>query len=72
MSEFVLNRIKSFGMTNQMIAEDLARIGVLHGVELGHISVAAQAVEDVYYPQFDATVRAEAARMALTVSDEAS
>jgi len=64
MSNLVLNRIKSFGMTNQMIAEDITRIGVLHGVDFGHLPVAAQAVEDVYYPQFDATVRAEAARMA--------
>jgi len=55
-------------MTNQMVMEDLSKIALLHGVELGHAPVvaqaAAQAVEDVYYPQFDAAVRAEAAQMA--------
>jgi hypothetical protein len=63
MSELMLNRVKSFGMTNQMIAEDLSRISVVHGIDLGHLPIATQVVEDVYYPQFNATVRAEAARM---------
>ena len=51
-------------MTNQMVAEDLSRIGSLHGVDLGHLPVSSQTVEGVYYPQFDASVRAEAAQMA--------
>lgn len=64
MSKATLNRIKSFGMTNQMVTEELSRIGTLYGLELGHLPISAQAVEDVYYPQFDAAVRSEAAQMA--------
>jgi len=59
-----LERIKAFGMTNQMITEDLTRIATIHGVDFGHLPVSAQTVEDVYYPQFDAAIRAEAAEMA--------
>jgi len=51
-------------MTNQMLTEDLTRISRVHGVELGHSPSAPQVVEDVYYPQFDAAVRAEATEMA--------
>lgn len=64
MSKSVLERVKAFGMTNQMLAEDLGRIARTHGVELGHMPTLPQAVEDVYYPQFDAAVRNEAAAMA--------
>lgn len=64
MNKDALQKIKAFGMTNQMLTEDLTRISRLHGVELGHSPLAPQAVEDVYYPQFDAAVRAEAAEMA--------
>lgn len=64
MSKAALERIKAFGMTNQMLAEDLNRIARTHGLELGHMPTAPQVVEDVYYPQFDAAVRSEAAAMA--------
>ncbi|MDZ4346447.1 MAG: hypothetical protein U1E51_28880 [Candidatus Binatia bacterium] len=64
MSKQALDRIKAFGMTNQMVTEDLGRIATLHGVELGHLPISAQTVEGVYYPQFNAAVRAEAAQMA--------
>lgn len=64
MSKQALERFKAFGMTNQMVAEDLSRIATLHGIDLGHLPVSAQTVEGVYYPQFDASVRAEAAQMA--------
>jgi hypothetical protein len=59
----LLGKIKAFGMTNQMVTEDLQRIGDLYSVNLGHAPPTAQAVQDVYYPQFDASVRAEAAVM---------
>ncbi len=59
-----LDRIKAFGMTTQMLGEDLSRIAATNGVDLGHMHVARQPVEDVYYPQFDAAVREEAASMA--------
>jgi Swt1-like HEPN len=64
MSKQALDRIKAFGMTNQMVTEDLTRVATLHCVELGHLPISAQTVEGVYYPQFDAAVRAEAAQMA--------
>jgi len=51
-------------MTNQIVAEELSRIGRIHGVDLGHLPTPTQNVDDVYYPQFDAAVRAEAAQMA--------
>lgn len=63
MNKDALQRVKAFGMTNQMITEDLHRIGAAYSVDLGHASLSAQTVEDVYYPQFNASVRAEAALM---------
>lgn len=47
-----------------MLSEDLSRVSRTFNVELGHIPSLPQTVEDVYYPQFDAAVRAEAAAMA--------
>lgn len=64
MSKRALERIKAFGMTNQMLSEDLSRVSRTFNVELGHMPSLPQTVEDVYYPQFDAAVRAEAAAMA--------
>lgn len=64
MTSNALDRLKSFGMTTQMVTEDLSRIASAHGVDLGHVPVSAQTVEDVYYPQFDAAVRREALAMA--------
>jgi hypothetical protein len=64
MNKSVQEKIKAFGMTNQMLAEDLSRIARSHSIELGHLPTLPQTVEDVYYPQFDAVVRREAASMA--------
>lgn len=61
----ILEKIKSFGMTNQMVIEDLSRVGAAHGFDLGHVPATAQTVEDVYYPQFDASIRQEAEDMAI-------
>jgi len=61
MTNRALGKLKTFGMTNQMVVEDLSRIGKLFAVDLGHVTAPTQ--EDVYYPQFDAVVRAEAAEM---------
>jgi len=58
----ILRRVKAFGMTNQIAAEDLQKIGTKYSLDLGH-TPTLKAVEDVYYPQFDAAVRAEAAIM---------
>ncbi|CDN53822.1 Hypothetical protein RG1141_CH14790 [Neorhizobium galegae bv. officinalis bv. officinalis str. HAMBI 1141] len=59
-----LNQVKSFGMTNQMIAEDLAEIERSYNIQLGHIPAKTEIVEQEYYPQLDAAVRAEGAKMA--------
>jgi hypothetical protein len=63
MSRAALEKIKAFGMTNQMLLEDLSRIEVSHAVELGHLPPANRAADQVYYPQIDASVRAEASEM---------
>jgi len=57
-------QIKAFGMTNQMLVEDLQRIEQQFSIELGHLP-KAQIVEQTYYPQFDAEIRAEAASMSM-------
>lgn len=59
----VLGKIKAFGMTNQILTEDLHRIGTAYSFDLGH-APAISTVEDIYYPQFDAKLREEAASMA--------
>jgi len=65
MTNHILERIKAFGMTNQMISDDLNRIGRSHNIDLGHAPTtpSAPVVDAVYYPQFDAAVRAEASSM---------
>ncbi|HTA21197.1 MAG TPA: Swt1 family HEPN domain-containing protein [Polyangia bacterium] len=50
-------------MTNQILMQEMSRIGSLHAVDLGHLPPTAEAVETVYYPQIDAAVRTEAAKM---------
>lgn len=63
MTKGALDRIKAFGMTNQMVVEDLTRIAAEQLIDLGHLPPAPQNVEAVYYPQFAASVRAQAAEM---------
>ena len=58
-----LEQIKAFGMTSQMLREDLSRISEAHRIDiLG--SENAVPIESVYYPQFDSDIRAEASDMA--------
>lgn len=59
-----LEKIKAFGMTNQMVTEELLRIGASFGIDLGHFAAVAPNVAEVYYPQFDASVRQESSIMA--------
>lgn len=58
-----LEKIKAFGMTNQMLAEDLSRISAANGIELGHLIVPPAELDAAYYPQFASDVRNEAAAM---------
>ena len=55
--------VKVFGMTNQLIAESLSRVGKQHNVDIGHLVPISKNEKDQYYSQFDLAVRAEAAEM---------
>lgn len=59
----ILDKIKSFGMTNQIVTQEIESIGARFSHDFGHVPKTAEAVERVYYPQFSAAVRAEAASM---------
>lgn len=57
-----LNSLKAFGMTNQMILEDLTKVQKKFSIELGHLTNESK-VDDTYYPQFDSIIRSEASSM---------
>lgn len=57
------NSIRSFGMSGYMLSDDLARIEKQFNIELGHIPSSASISSIDYYPQFEQSVRAEAAEM---------
>jgi hypothetical protein len=59
----ILDKIKSFGMTNQIVTQEIDNIGVRFSHDFGHVPKTAEAVERAYYPQFSAAVRTEAASM---------
>jgi hypothetical protein len=58
-----LERIKAFGMTNQIVMEELTRVQKEHSLDLGHLPPAVPEKDPEYYPQFDASIRSEAAAM---------
>lgn len=58
------NVIKVFGMTNQLITEDLNNIEQRYDIELGHVILPQDKREQQYYSQFDLSVRREASSMA--------
>jgi hypothetical protein len=62
-SNDIIDKVKAFGMTNQIITEEIQSIGSRFSVDLGHLPKAKEAVEAAYYPQFSAAVRGEAASM---------
>ena len=55
--------IKSFAMTNMLLEADLDSIEEKYQIDLGRNVQRKSAIEDVYYPQFDEALRAEARRM---------
>jgi hypothetical protein len=57
------DQVRSFGMSGFMITEDIRIIEKQHNVLLGHALSAGPDSEETYYPQFEQTVRAEAAAM---------
>lgn len=54
--------LKEFGMTNQLLESELDRVERDFGLELGRRPVRDE-WEERYYPQFDESVRIEAAQM---------
>lgn len=55
--------IRSFGMSGFLITDELRSIERLFGIELGHVPKPEVANAVAYYPQFEQTVRGEAAEM---------
>lgn len=61
----VLERIKAFGMTNQMIMSDLDELASRFSINLGHRPEVQDSEEEpFFYLQFDEAVRREASSMA--------
>lgn len=59
------NYIKLFGMTNMMILNDLNAVEKQYHVELGHKPRDVEETDKEYYPQFEASIRDEAQKMAM-------
>src|SRR5437879_11058586 len=55
--------VRSFGMSGFLLTEDLRQIEETFGIELGHVPKPAVASAVAYYPQFEQSVRSEAAEM---------
>ena len=51
-SKEILERIKAFGMTNQIITEEIQSIGLKLSHDFGHTPKDAVNLETIYYPQF--------------------
>lgn len=54
--------LKIFGMTNQLLEADLARIEAQYNIDLGR-EQGAEVLEEDYYSQFDEAIRTEASSM---------
>ena len=57
------NSVRSFGMSGFIICDELRQIEQRFGIELGHVSKAEVGSAVAYYPQFEQSVRLEAAKM---------
>lgn len=55
--------VRSFGMSGFLICDELRQIEQRFGIELGHSSKAEVGSAVAYYPQFEQSVRLEAAEM---------
>ena len=55
--------VKSFAMTNMLLESDLDKIEEKYEVDLGRARKSTSKIENAYYPQFDAALRAEAKKM---------
>lgn len=63
MSTQAENIVRLFSMTTMQIAEELTAVGERHALDLGHLP-RTKPDESEYYPQFEQSVRIEAAKMA--------
>lgn len=63
MSTQAENIVRLFGMTTQLVADDLTAVAEKYALDLGHLP-GHKPAESEYYPQFEQSVRAEASRMA--------
>ncbi|RUL68349.1 Swt1 family HEPN domain-containing protein [Dyella choica] len=55
--------VRSFGMSGFLITEELRQIEQKYSIELGHVAKREVAGAVGYYPQFEQSVRGEAAEM---------
>ena len=58
-----VSAIKSFAMTNMLLEAELDQIEHKFQIDLGRHRAQGSQIEDAYFPQFDATLRAEAKKM---------
>jgi bisphosphoglycerate-dependent phosphoglycerate mutase len=56
--------VKSFAMTNMLLEADLDQIESKYDIDLGRNTKTTSDIESAYYPQFQASLRAEAKKMA--------
>lgn len=64
-SRRVEDYIRSFGMSGYLVTEELQAVESTYDVVLGHTPQSKQPQQRHYYPQFEQSVRAEAATMAV-------
>ncbi|MEO5493128.1 MAG: hypothetical protein ABIR08_03780 [Sphingomonas sp.] len=57
------DQLRSFGMSGYLLTDDIRQIERRFGIELGH-TPAESGDPSGYYPQFDQSIRAQAAEMA--------
>jgi hypothetical protein len=58
------HKIRSFIMSNQILNDELSAIEKSYSISLGHVKNREDDIDEVYYPQFESEIRAEAAKMA--------
>lgn len=63
MSKSYEHVVKIFGMTNQIVTEELSLVAEKYGVVLGHTVDVPAKDKEQYYSQFDLIVRSEAEEM---------
>lgn len=60
----IIEKVKIFGMTNQLLESDLAKIESKYSLDLGRNVQKNDEKDERYYPQFEQSIRNEAAQMA--------